>query len=155
KAADNYHKAAQARAYADSGVYYAAAQLSNPDNLTNNLSDNPYDNEQYFSNIAVGGDEGKGGRFSLIAPVNPEDPNASATLRYGVTDEAGKINITALMKIDPSGKQLYDMLMKLPNMTDEIANSIIYWVDPTRTQRSGAAADDYYSTLNPPYRTRG
>jgi type II secretory pathway component PulK len=155
-ASDNYHKTAQARAFADSGIYYAAALLSNADNLANHLNNNPYDNQEAFKDIAVADDDAKAmaGRFTLIAPVNPDDDDSSATMRHGVSDESGKINVNAMMKIDPTGKQLHDMLMKLPNMTDEIANSIVYWADASRTPRAGGAADDYYGSLNPPYRTR-
>lgn len=157
KAADNYHKNAQARAFADSGIFYAAALLSNSDNMTNHLDNNPYDNDQAFQNIAVGGvdSRGIGGRFTLIAPANPDSGDSSVKELHGVSDESGKININAMMKTDPSGKQLHDMLLKLPNMTEEIANSIIYWADPKKTQRSGGAADDYYGGLIPPYRARG
>lgn len=155
KASDNYHKAAQARSFADSGISYAAALLSNADNFTGTLNSNPFDNEESFKDVSVGADDaGPRGFFTLIAPTDPNSPDSSTNVRYGVIDETGKININAMMKLDPSGQQLFNMLMKLPNMTDDIANSIVYWADPTKKQRSGAA-DDYYSGLDPSYRARG
>src|SRR5262249_22680791 len=39
-------------------------------------------------------------------------------------------------------------------MTDEIANSILNWLDPSGTIRSPGADASYYSGLNPPYRPR-
>ncbi|MBI3410660.1 MAG: general secretion pathway protein GspK [Planctomycetes bacterium] len=155
KASDNYHKTAQARSFADSGISYAAALLSNADNFANNLNNNPFDNEEAFKEIAVGSDDGgPRGYFTLIAPVDPNSSDSSTNVRYGVVDETGKININAMMKLDPTGQQLLNMLMKLPNMTDDIANSIVYWADTAKKQRSGAA-DDYYSGLTPSYRARG
>src|SRR5262245_56657672 len=48
KASDNFHKAAQVRAFADSGIHYAIAVLSDPNALSGVLSDNPYDNPSVF-----------------------------------------------------------------------------------------------------------
>jgi hypothetical protein len=48
KAADSYSRAIQARSMADSGIYYTAALLSNPDAYTNTLNSNPFENPQAF-----------------------------------------------------------------------------------------------------------
>ena len=42
-------------------------------------------------------------------------------MRYGMVDEASKLNINALYALDSSGQVLHDALMKLENMTDDIA----------------------------------
>ncbi len=39
-------------------------------------------------------------------------------------------------------------------MTEEIVNCILDWIDPDDTPRSSGAENDYYSTLNPPYRCK-
>ena len=155
KASDNYHKTAQAKAFADSGVHYAAAMLSNPDNITNLLNDNPFDNADLFRGVTVGADEkaGQKGVFSLIAPVDPSG-SSGESYRFGVIDEGGKININAVIKRDPKGEQLYNMLSKLPNMTEEIANSIVDWVDTDTQPRQGGAEGDYYSGQTPSYRCK-
>jgi type II secretory pathway component PulK len=44
--------------------------------------------------------------------------------------------------------------MQLPNMTDAIANSIIFWIDPKATQRSSGATDEYYMSQTPPYHAK-
>src|SRR5262245_38980846 len=115
KANDNYHRAAQAKALADSGLHYAAALLANQENIVKLLDGNPYDNPERFGNVAVQDYDKRNyaGFFKLVGPLDPED---SSTLPYrvGVSDEGGKINLKALIKIDPTGKQLLDMLMKLP-----------------------------------------
>src|SRR5438105_2853172 len=98
KAADSYTRSAQARALAASAVHSSAAMLGTPDNVTNSLNGNPYNTPQAFSAIAVGsGDQaGRQGRFSIVAPIDPDDPAAgSQPYRFGVTDEAGKINLNA------------------------------------------------------------
>jgi type II secretory pathway component PulK len=153
RAADNAQRMAQARALADSGIHYAAAILSNPDYITNNLNSNIWNNSGAFFDIQVPTDEDKGlpGRFTLIAPLDPTDGNNGSGCRYGVIDEASKINLNMIMKQDPSGQRLHDMLILLPNMTESIANSIIDWIDADSTPRDGGAEDDYYSALNPPY----
>ncbi len=151
KASDNYHKNAQCRAFADSGVHYAMAVLSSQDSLTNQLNGNPYDNAQVFKNhtVTLGSDK-RQGFFTLVAPLNP-NLGATGTCQFGVIDEGSKLNINAVMKLDPSGNNLYQMLFKLPNMTADIANSIVDWVDPDSTPRQGGAESDYYNGLSPPY----
>ena len=57
------------------------------------------------------------GRFSIIAPLGPDDTVGAQPFRFGVTDESGKINLNALLQIDSSGQTAYNMLMALPNMT--------------------------------------
>src|SRR5205085_6542254 len=75
----------------------------------------------------------------------------SVPLKYGMTDESGKINVNALLALDSTGKVLHDALMKLPNMTDDIAWSIVDWIDSNDEQSPGGAEDEYYMQQNPPY----
>jgi type II secretory pathway component PulK len=153
KAADSYTRSIQARAMARSGIYYAAAALSTTDNITNVLGGNPYDNSQVFQGILVQPNDNPRfqGRFSLVAPQDPDNPSSGQPYRFGVLDESGKINLNALLKLDSSGKVAHDMLMLLPNMTEDIANSILDWIDPDSDARSNGAEDDYYMGLTPPY----
>jgi hypothetical protein len=46
------------------------------------------------------------------------------------------------------------MLMALPNMTDEISDAILDWLDPDDTPRDNGAESDYYGSLTPPYAPR-
>jgi len=145
QANENYHTVARVKGFAESGVHYTAALLSNPEHWENILSNNPFDNEDVFGAVPVmGGNGAPAGYFSLIAPLNPDDGGSGGAHRYGVTDETGKININALMKRDPSGDQLFEILKKLPNMNDDIAASIVDWVDDnTDVYGSGQGAEDY------------
>jgi DNA uptake protein ComE-like DNA-binding protein len=71
--------------------------------------------------------------------------------RFGVLDESGKINLNALLKLDSSGQIAYNILMMLPNMTADIANSILDWIDTDSDTRANGAEDDYYMGLSQPY----
>src|SRR5205814_7595025 len=108
-----------------------------------------YDNAGVFRNPAVGSGDGQG-YFTLVGPLNPNNTSVG-TCQFGVIDESAKININAVMAADAKGDKLYKMLLLLPNMTDEIASSIVDWVDTDSTPRQGGAESDYYSGLSPPY----
>ena len=69
-------------------------------------------------------------------------------------DESGKINLNALMKLDPTGQVAFDVLMKLPNMTEGIAGAIVDWMDPDSDVRTDSAENDYYMGLSPAYRCK-
>jgi type II secretory pathway component PulK len=157
KAADGSARATQARALAASGVYYAAAMLSDPDTFSGTLNSNPYDNSSIFQGVAVGtGDNPRQqGRFSVIAPYGPDESASDAsTFRYGATDESGKVNLNALIKLDPTGQVAHDLLMKLPNMTEEVADAIIDWIDPDDDPRPNGAESQYYTGLSPGYQCK-
>jgi hypothetical protein len=146
RAADSGLKAIQARALAESGVHYAAAMLADQGNTLTN----PYDNASVFQAIEVPGSP-RGGRFSVVAVRSPDDTDPTA-FRYGVTDEGGKINLNSLLALDngkgDTGKLI---LMALPNMTDDLADAILDWLDPDDTPRDNGAENTYYQGLNPPY----
>ena len=78
------------------------------------------------------------GYFCLLKPDLSDDRNYN----YGITDEASKINLnTATL----------EMLMKLPSMTSELANSIIDWRDTDREVNPSGAESEYYLLLEDPY----
>lgn len=157
RAADSYARSSQARAFAASGVHYVAAIVGNSTNFTSVLNGNPYDNSSVFQGIVVAPSDTPRfqGRFSIVSPLGPDDtPSTVTPFRFGVIDESGKININALMKLDSSGQIAHDVLINLPNMTEEIVNSILDWIDPDDTPRSSGAENDYYSSLSPPYRCK-
>jgi len=61
---------------------------------------------------------------------------------YGLTDEAGKINLNSASE---------EMLLRLPGMTAELAASIIDWRDEDSEISPGGAEDEYYLLLSQPY----
>lgn len=151
-------EAAQAKAYAASGVYHAAATLADPAMLTDTFGGMPYDQPGSFSNQPVGPQDGPrgGGRFSLLSVGDTFAGSGEAryAVRNGPADEMGKINLNAWMASDPTGQTLYDALLKLPNMTEEIADAIIDWLDSDDSDRPNGAESAYYGGLNPPYQAK-
>src|SRR5262245_22690151 len=92
KAADNTHRAAQASAYAKSGVYYAAGILANPDYVNNQLGGNIWSNDVFHhQSWTIDENLGIKGFFTLIAP--PDAVFNTSSTRFGVIDEGAKINI--------------------------------------------------------------
>ncbi|MHC5059811.1 MAG: type II secretion system protein GspK [Planctomycetota bacterium] len=75
---------------------------------------------------------------------NPADfndvPLDGCSFTVEVTDEAGKLNLNTATK---------DQLMEFPNMTEEIAASILDWRDEDDDIREGGAEAGYY--VNLPY----
>lgn len=143
-AAQSALRAAQAKAAADSGIYYAAALLADPDAMSSTLGNNPFDNESAFHRIEVAATENRTVRFSIISPNVASDPSA-AGFRYGVTDESGKINLNSLILKSGAPKDtIADILMMLPNMTEQAADSIIDWIDADEDpQPNGAEGASY------------
>jgi hypothetical protein len=147
-------QAAQAKTFAASGVYYAAGALSDPGTLSGQLGGNPYDNPGLFSNVSLPGttDLG-GGRFSLIAVGDTFNGSGEGRyqMRAGPTDEAAKLNINTLILQDPTGEVLFNALMMLPNMTEDVADAIVDWVDSDDTERATGAESGYYSGMPQSY----
>ena len=152
RATDRILKSAEAKALADSGIHYAAAIVADPNAMTT-LGNNPYDNQSFFKDKSVPLGNGRQGLFSVVAPDYTQDTGTgSVPLRYGVVDEASKINLNALVALDPSaGGIAYKALSLLPNMTDDIAYSIIDWIDTDDNTSPGGGEDGYYMGLTPPY----
>ena len=153
-AAERIRKSTEAKALADSGIYHAMAHVADPDAFEGVLNSNPFDNPGTFQSVQV--NEGQSprsqGRFSLIALDFGEDAAAgSIPTRFGMMDETARLNINALFALDSSGKVLHDALMKLPNMTDEVAWSIVDWVDPNDEPSAGGAENEYYTARTPNY----
>jgi type II secretory pathway component PulK len=154
RASEYAHRSVQARAFAESGIHYAAAMLANPDSYNGILGGNPWNNPTAFQAQSVQGDNNLQGYFSIIAPPSLEDTGNLNTNYSGVSDEGAKINVNVVMKLDPKGQQLHDMLMKLPNMTESVANNIVAWMGGQVGIQNGGATDDAYTSLTPPYRCK-
>lgn len=154
-AADSYARSAKAKAYAESGINYTAMLLSDPINLET-MGGNPFHNPTAFQGILIDDNdlEAFRGRFSVVSPLDPDTAAAGGltNFRYGCVDEAGKINLNGLLKIDRSGDAAVTMLSKLPDMTPDLANAIVDWLDADDDPRTGGAEADSYAGLG--YRPR-
>ena len=157
KAADRIRKTTESRAFAQSGVHVAMAYVADPDAFSGKLNKNPFDNPGAFQAVTVRESEvpGNQGRFSLVAFDTSDTTGlTSAPVRFGMADEAAKLNPNALLALDSSGRVLHDALMKLPDMTDEIAWSIVDWIDPDDVENPGGSESQYYSALTPSYQAK-
>ncbi|MBN9523395.1 general secretion pathway protein GspK [bacterium] len=154
RAAARSQDAAQARAAARSGVHYATAMLADPAILNGELGGNPYADGAFTPQTVRSGDVPRlEARFALVAVV--PDGNGGFEQRFGcVVDETARLNINSLIQLDSSGQLLYDALMLLPNMTSELADAIVDWVDPDDDPREGGAESDHYLGLGQPYRAK-
>ena len=80
---------------------------------------------------------GKG--YFWVLRSNLEDDEQ---IDYGLTDEAGKINLNSAS---------LEMLLRLPGMTSELAASIIDWRDEDSEISAGGAENEYYLLQAEPY----
>lgn len=152
RAADN----AQAKLAAVSGLYYTAAVLSDRNTFNTELNGNPYDNpdifEQFQVQTATSGTASRNSYFSIrcVAMID----TGTFEQKFGVVDEGGKLNINSLIALDTSGQTLYNALMQLPNMTADIADAIVDWVDSDDDPRTSGAESSYYQSLANPYQAK-
>lgn len=145
-------ESAQAKANAISGIHVAAAMLADPNSLQNTLGGNPYDSPNAFANIPVGDGQFRGGgRFALVNLTDTAGGSGESryAVKYGVTDEGGKINLNSLMRIDSSGESLRAMLVLLPNMTEDVADAICDWIDADDDVREQGAEVSEYESYKP------
>ncbi len=153
---------AQARTVAQSGVELLQQFLAR-DQASQNAAGGIYDNAARFADQVVADESMPQDRgvFSLVAPKS--DGVTISGVRYGAQDESARINLATLLSYDQStgsassqeplegNTYAHMMLMGLPNMTDEIADAILEWIDPDGTQRPNGPGAQYYGGLSPPY----
>jgi len=94
------------------------------------------------------------GRFSVVAPNLNED-GIPEGYRFGLVNESSKINLNALPFYDNwqpgSARQI---LLALPDMTEEIADAILDWVDTDDEVREFGTEGSYYQGLTPAYNAK-
>ena len=98
-AAERIRKTAESRAAADSAIHYAMGYLADKNAFSGTLNSNPFDNPSFFQGVLVkdGSTPKTTARFSIVTPDYRQDISVgSLPLVYGLTDEAGKINVNAL-----------------------------------------------------------
>jgi DNA uptake protein ComE-like DNA-binding protein len=81
------------------------------------------------------------GAFTVFHPTYADD----GRFLWGLEDEASKINLNYASR---------EVLLKLPRVTEEIADSIIDWRDQDQNPGPTGAEDSFYGTLTPPYRAK-
>jgi len=133
-AAANSADGQQAYAAAMSGLRGVADLLATHGGDPAIWSDNP----RMLRNQFVCSDGANDWYFSVYAH-NPED---ESTVRYGATDESGKINLN--MAEEPA-------LLKLPGMTNELAACLLDYRDADDAPRDNGAEQDWYDQRTFPY----
>ena len=142
----------QTRLLVDSAVDFAKAFFAK-DKATRTDAGGVFDNPDMFRGRAVIEDDNPElrGSFTILSP-NLDDAGALGGIRYGFEDESTRLNLSTLMTLEKtlpgSGKTL---LMALPEMTEEIADAILDWLDEDDDARELGAEAAYYSGLTPPY----
>ncbi len=166
RAAQVASRQSQVRAFAESGAEVARQFLNRlPEDQTS--AGGLYDNDGRFKDQIVVKDATPRdqGRFSIVAPKIEDTVIEGA--RYGLQDESARINLARLLEYDQSSGSVsadgvdatdntyaHMMLMGLPNMTDDIADNILDWIDSSGTTRENGVGSDYYNSLQPPYAPR-
>ena len=156
RASATFGREVQARALADSGVEMAAALLAK---RYEEHPDSYYSNPQWFRNVLVRDAATASGRGRFCVVTADESDTSGRTVRYGLYDESSKLNINTLANWINAGTltaaQAEALLMGLsPDITVEIADAILDWLDSDQTAMQNGAELDYYQGLSPPYATK-
>jgi type II secretory pathway component PulK len=126
-AAANHISSLETEEIARGAVTFIRARLNSDDD-----TDIKLEGETPYKAICAGK-----GYFWLLR-ANPGDEDA---YYYGIRDESAKVNLNTAD---------FEMLMKLPSMTSELAHSIIDWRD-SDSVTDGGAESEYYLLLDSPY----
>ncbi|MHB8902571.1 MAG: hypothetical protein ACYC6Y_27740 [Thermoguttaceae bacterium] len=141
----------EARALAQSGVDYIRMMLMQDETALMELGgvfNNPYEFSGHL--VVDDADARDRGRFAVISPAM--ENGYSSGVRYGMEDESARLNINVVAQYETqtagTGREI---LMKLPGMTEDIADAILDWIDADDETREFGAEQDYYSALVPGY----
>jgi hypothetical protein len=160
-----FGRQAESRGFAYSGIEQVCAVLGYPESEADY---NVYHNPPRYQAVPLRSSENARGRgyFSVVAPIE-SDPTASS-LRFGLIDESGKLNINFLMTMEEllnssdqasegsaePPESVRDRLLAIPNMSLEVADAILDWLDEDSIPREYGVESDYYQSLAPPYQAR-
>ncbi|OYP31106.1 type II secretion system protein GspK [Rhodopirellula sp. MGV] len=164
----------RARVAADSGSEAIRLILAQPP-IDRDASGGVFNNPNLFQAVGVSNqDTGNVCNFSVVAPSLNELGQLSG-IRFGLQDESAKLNINTLTILDENSEGLMSaltltagtedaatdsampsslataLLLSLPGMTEELADSILDWLDEDDDPRPYGVEADYYSTLPTPY----
>ena len=151
-----YGRGVMARGFAESGIDVAANSLADP--AQREQADPTLNRPDLFSAIQLREAEiARGrGRFSVI--TGQEHDLTGSSTRFGLTDETGKLNVNAVLLLSAGSgsnadQNAHNFFMQIPNMTNDVADAILDWIDSDDTPRQFGAESDYYLALPQPYHT--
>lgn len=146
----------QSKYLVDSGLDYTRLYLSNNE-LTIREKGGRWSNNEIFQAIPVATETSNPdnlGYFSIVTAGLDDEGNPEG-LRFGLVDESSKINLNTLPFADlilkTRGGEGRDILMALPDMTEDIADAILDWLDADDDLREYGTESAYYNGENPPY----
>ncbi len=121
---------------ARAGHLAAVAELErDPTPDLDGSADPLFHNPELFHEVPLGD-----GSYTIFASIREE--GEVATTRYGVVDEERKISLNFASR---------EVLLRLPEVTEEIADSILDWRDEDSFPHLLGAEEFYYHSLDPPY----
>lgn len=176
---DAFEQRVRVRTCVDSGIELAAAHLGEPREPGD---DGFYHRPELFQGMIVYDETTTSlpGRFCIVAPVGIE--GEGNRVRYGLVDESSRLNLNHLVTaaaeeailaqadandgylelptigevevVDEVGvaRLQRERLLAIPGTTEELADSLLDWLDEDDEPREfGAEGPDYYETLASPY----
>ena len=162
RAAREMTRRVQSKYLVDSGLEYTRLFLARPESEIVQ-SGGLWDNEENFRGVSAVVDINNPernatiGRFTLVAP-NLNDDGIPEGSRYGVVNESSKININVLpyydyydLLADEEATTGRNILMGLPDMTEDIADAILDFIDMDEDRREFGAESGHYGGLSPAY----
>ena len=131
--------AVRAQWVARAGIERAMAVLAEDSPSYDGMLDDWYEDPTSFEAIELA--EG-----FVVNVTAPPDENAPAdTPRYGLNDEASRINFNYADR---------EMLRNIDSLDDALISPILDWVDENEEAENGGAERGYYQRLNMPYEIR-
>jgi hypothetical protein len=146
----------QSKYLVDSGADFVRLFLSNSE-ATIREKGGKWNNSQYFQAVPVAVETSNPnliGYFSVITSSLDEEGSPEG-FRFGLIDESSKINLNTLPYSDalfPGSAR--NILMALPEMTEEIADSILDWLDADDFERDYGTESAYYTGEDPAYESK-
>jgi DNA uptake protein ComE-like DNA-binding protein len=132
-----YADGKKAEQLAWSGIDAACAALLNDTRPYQGFNNDPWaaDPANFFE-VPLGD-----GAYTVFCPLYDD----AQTVLWTPDDEASKINLNTASKA---------VLLKLPNMTEDLVDAILEWRSTTGAGGSNAGGNSFYNSQNPPYNSK-
>lgn len=154
RAAGMFGRDVEARLAAESGVEYVASVVAM--RLSDSTLDLYHDPSRFYNHAMGEAEEAVGQvRFSVVTPGIAG--SADTLPRSGLLTETAKFNINRLLEFENDTDDTSDAFTAvsfIPNMSEEICNAILDWIDSDEEPRTGGAENATYENLAIPYSAR-
>lgn len=146
-----------ARTAAESGLELVATRIMERD--TDDTIDF-YDNPDMFSRQLIVDSPNERGQVMFSVIAFNETNLTTGGHRFGLANESAKFNVNQLLALWEFDEALPEeerlglaslAVENIPNMTEDILNSILDWLDTDEDRRAGGAESSDYEALSVPY----